>query len=258
MLFMESGAPGNPPDGNCERKCLIWLMRCNDDPQIDALAVLGRVIQPFMDRPAEEHPPNLPWDSEKPKSSPIREGKQRILEVLKKNHLTYIENGFITQIGASLASRSLAERIQAGDFQSINNEFERALQQIEPDPHAAITAASAIIESACKTYIESFHLDMPDKQTVVPLWRCVQRDLGLNIDPELQEDQKRILGGLSSIIHGIGAYRTHIGSAHGRGIKPPAIEIAEARLAVNASHTLVMFLMEVWPDRSPRSSETLS
>lgn len=257
-LFMENGAPGDEPGGNCETKCTAWLKRCNDDPQVDALAVLGRIIQPFMDQPVPAPTAAIPWEDSNLAESPIQAGKQRILEALKRNHLTYVENGFITQIGASLATRSLAQHIQTGDLKSINDEFQRALQQIDSDPHAAITAASAIIEAACKTYIESFHLDMPSKQTVVPLWRCVQNDLGLNIDPTLQDDQKKILQGLSSIVDGIGAYRTHIGSAHGRGIAPPLIDVAEARLAVNASHTLVMFMMERWPGTPLRASESLN
>lgn len=254
-LFMESGAPGDVPVGNCETKCTAWLKRCNNDPQVDALAVLGRIIQPIMDQPGTKLTAASPWATAQAVNSPIHEDKQRILDALKRNHLTYLENGNITRIGASLATQSLAARIQSGDFKSIDAEFQRALLQIDTDPHAAITAASAIIEAACKTYIESFHLDMPSKQTVVPLWRCVQNDLGLNVNPILQDDQKKILQGLSSIVDGIGAYRTHIGSAHGRGIKPPAIETAEARLAVNASHTLIMFLMERWPATSLHASE---
>lgn len=49
-LFMESGAPGNVPEGNCETKCSSWLRRCNDDPAVDPLQVLGQVIQKFMDQ----------------------------------------------------------------------------------------------------------------------------------------------------------------------------------------------------------------
>jgi hypothetical protein len=49
-LFMESGAPGDAPVGNCETKCSLWLKRCNEDPSVDALAVLGQVIQKFMDQ----------------------------------------------------------------------------------------------------------------------------------------------------------------------------------------------------------------
>lgn len=49
---------------------------------------------------------------------------------------------------------------------------------------------------------------MPAKQSIVPLWKVIQGHLGLSIDPTLEDDQKKILQGLSSIIDGIGAYRT--------------------------------------------------
>ena len=48
-LFMESGAPGDAPEGNCEKKCSAWLKRCNDDPSVNAVDVLADVIQEFMD-----------------------------------------------------------------------------------------------------------------------------------------------------------------------------------------------------------------
>jgi len=233
-LFMESGAPGDVPEGNCETKCLMWLKRCNADPGIDALSVLGRVIQRYMDIEPSEYRPQ------------IKEGQTRIRESLSKSQLAYQVNGYITLAGASPASRTLVDFFKAGDFASIETEFARAISQLDQDPHAAITAACSIIEALCKTYIETFKLEMPSKQTVTPLWKSVQSHLGLNIDATLEDDQKRMLQGLTSIVDGIGAFRTHIGSAHGRGVEPPPIHVSEARLAVNASHTLVIFIMERW------------
>lgn len=233
-LFMESGAPGDVPDGNCETKCSRWLQRCNEDASIDALMVLGQVAQKFMDIEPDG------WDNK------TRLGQERIRASLAKNQLAYHANGTITLAGASPAAKSLADLFKSGDFSSIEREFERAISQVERDPHAAITAACAIIEALSKTYIETHKLEMPSKQTVGPLWKVVQHHLGLNVDPTLEEDQKRILGGLSSIVDGIGAYRTHIGSAHGRGLKPPRVVASEARLAVHASHTIVIFAMERW------------
>lgn len=238
-LFMESGAPGDVPDGNCETKCSNWLRRCNEDTEIDAFSVLGQVIQKYMD---------LVWPDD---DSSVANGKRRIRDSLAKNQLSYQLNGFITLAGASPAAKTLADYLKAGDFASIEAEFERAISQLDRDPHAAITASSSIIEAVYKTYIETFGLEMPSKQSIGPLWKCVQSDLGLNIDPTLQEDQKRILQGLSSIVDGVGAYRTHIGSAHGRGVQPPTIDVSEARLAVNSSHTLVIFLMERWKAKTP-------
>jgi hypothetical protein len=233
-LFMESGAPGGVPEGNCETKCSSWLRRCNDDSTVDPMQVLGQIIQKFMDLEPDD------WNKN------IVLGQARIRASLAKNQLTYQMNGFITLAGASPAAKSLADFFKAGDFSSIEAEFERAISQVDRDPHAAITAASAIIEALCKTYIETHGLEMPSKLTIGPLWKVVQIHLGLNVDPTLQDDQKRILQGLASIVDGVGAYRTHIGSAHGRGIAPPKIVPSEARLAVHASHTIVIFVMERW------------
>lgn len=231
-LFMEGGAPGDVPEGNCETKCRRWFQRCNEDPNVDAMAILGQVIQRFMDD-----------DRPIPK---LVEGQDRIKAALARNQLAYHMNGIITLAGSAPASKALADFIKAGDFASIEAEFGRAIAHVQSDPHASITAASAIIEAFCKTYLETHGMNMPTTQTVAPLWRAVQVPLGLNPDRLLSDDQNRILSGLTSIVDGIGALRTHIGSAHGRGIAPPPIAPSEARLAVNAAHTLVSFGMERW------------
>lgn len=234
-LFMESGAPGDVPLGNCETKCSQWLKRCNDDYETDALDVLGNLIQKFMD--ADES------------SDDQRLGQERIAAALARNQLAYHMNGIITLAGSTPASKSLGDLFKAGDFASIEAEFSRAVSNVQSDPHAAITAASAIIEAFCKTYIETHSLEMPTKQTIGPLWKAVQAPLGLNADKLLSEDENRVLSGLSSIVDGIGSLRTHIGSAHGRGMTPPPVHPSEARLAVNAAHTLVTFAMERWHSR---------
>ena len=233
-LFMESGAPDEAPAGNCEDKCAIWLQRCNEDPTIDGLAVLGKVIQKFMDQEPNGFRPE------------IADGQKRIRESLAKNQLTYQINGYVGLAGANISAKTLADFLRAGDFPSVEAEFKRAIEQLERDPQAAITASCSIIEATCKTYIETFALEMPTKQTVQYLWRAVQSHLGLNLDRTLRDDQKRILQGLASVVDGVGAYRTHIGSAHGRGVSPPSLNVSDARLAVNASHSLVIFIMERW------------
>jgi len=233
-LFMESGAPGEPPVGNCESKCALWLRRCNEDDSVDALDILGEVIQDFMEL--------------EPYNGEVEKGQQRIRDALAKNSLSYHTNGRITHAGSAPVAIGLSHLLKRGDFVSVEREFERAYQQLVGDPYAAITAACAIIEALCKTYIETFALELPSKITVVPLWRTVQGHLGLNPDATLAEDQRKMLQGLASVVDGVGAYRTHIGSAHGRGIAPPKISVSEARLAVNAAHTLVTFIMEIWHD----------
>lgn len=237
-LFMESGAPGEPPEGNCEAKCNLWLKRCNEDPGTNALEVLGRVIQSYMDQDPDMHS----WG----RHPSVIDGQKRIRDSLTRNQLSYGLNGHVTLAGVGLASKTLADYFKTGDFASIEAEFKRAVDQIENDPHSAITAACAIVEAFCKTFIETMGLDMPRDQSIAPLWNNIKGHLGLNIDATLELDQKKILQGLAQIVEGVGHFRTHIGSAHGRGVSPPKVQVSEARLAVNASHTLVIFLMERW------------
>jgi hypothetical protein len=240
---MEAGAPGDAPEGNCEKKCSNWLKRCNEDPSIDALEVLGNVIQEYMDREAPAS-----FFDEGP--SKIEEGQNRILNALGKNQLSYRTNGYITHAGSNPITKTLEDYLKSGDFSSIEKEFERAIEHINTDPHASITAACSIIEATLKFYIEIFSLDMPNKLNVMPLWSVVQPHLGLNSDPTLAGDQHKVLKGISSVIDGIGAFRSHIGSAHGRGMNPPNIVIAEARLVVNAAHTIVIFVMELLHEKN--------
>lgn len=238
-LFMESGAPGDVPEGNCEIKCTGWFKRCNEDPDIDAIQVLGEVIQNFMDR----EPPVSLFSNARLEST-LKEGQDRIIASLAKNNLTYKTNGYVIKSGSTVASKTLEDYLKNGDFSSIEVEFDRALQNINTDPHASITAASSIIESVLKHYIERHALTMPPKMNIGPLWQTVRQDLTFNANAQLNDDQKKILTGITSIIDGVGAFRSHIGSAHGRGVSPPQISAHEARLAVNVSHSVVTFIMD--------------
>lgn len=73
----------------------------------------------------------------------------------------------------------------------------------------------------------------------------VRKNLSLNANGLLADDQSQILKGLATVIDGIACFRSHAGSAHGREINFPEINLHEAKLAVNSSHTIVVFIMDV-------------
>lgn len=237
-LFIRAGAPGDPPAGNLEKKCVNWLKRCNDDPSIDAIKVLGVVIQEYMDK---KPTPSL---FGKGGIGSIADGQKKISDSLENHNFSYHTNGHIIHAGAALLTKTLKERFESGDFSSIEKEFERAVKNISKDPQAAITASSAIIESALKFYIEKFGLNMPNRMNIMDLWNVVRSNISLNSNVILAGDQKKMLAGLTAAMDGVGSFRSHIGSVHGRGKAPPTIEKAETRLAVNISYTIVLFIME--------------
>jgi hypothetical protein len=50
-LFEAAGAPGPPPDLAHHSKWKTWLFRAGNDPNVDSLALVGNLIEEFMDLP---------------------------------------------------------------------------------------------------------------------------------------------------------------------------------------------------------------
>ena len=239
-LFMGNGAPGDPPLGNCRDKCSEWLKRASSDPSVDAHFILGHILEEFMEVDSPRYPTTI---------EELNKEREKIREVLGRFGLSYQPGGKILGGLAGVPAKSLSQILASRDLIALETEFQRALHNVESDPAAAITAASAIIESFCKVYLNDEKVPLPKDQTIKPLLKTVQENLGL--DPAKFEDDylKRILGGLTSIIDGLGAFRTHVGSAHGRGRAAYKPQVRHARLALHAAYTVVSFAIETWDHR---------
>lgn len=242
-LFMEAGAPGDPPEGNCVEKCRKWLLRCEEDATVDSIQVLGKVIAIFMDKDIDSD------------SSVWHEGRKSIIAAMERHGMSYAGEGRIYGAGTGPATRTLQNLLRANDLPAIDMEFDRALRMVESDPGGALTAACAIIEALLKIYIEDEGLEMPSSETVKPLWSTVSRHIGFDPGAVADDDMKKILSGLSSIVDGIGSFRTHAGSAHGRGRTIYRVEGRHARLAIHSAHTLTLFTLETWNHRRRASAE---
>jgi Abortive infection C-terminus len=125
---------------------------------------------------------------------------------------------------------------------------------INGDPPAGLTAACSLLEALFKIFIEAEGLDMPATATVKPLWNAVGKRLGFDPAAMPDDDLKRILSGLTSVVDGLGSLRTHAGSAHGHGHRSYRVKPHHARLALNSAHALVAFLLETWDERKSESS----
>jgi hypothetical protein len=79
------------------------------------------------------------------------------------------------------------------------------------------------------------NLAMPSDQSLGPLWKVLRGHLHLDPASQTNEDLRKILSGLSSIADGLGAFRTHHGSAHGRSTVKYRVLPRHARLAAHPS-----------------------
>jgi hypothetical protein len=244
-LFLRMGVTeeysGGPRGGRMRR----WLQQIDADSEVDAHSLLGRVLQEFMDR----EPPRLVAE-EPERLNQWRAPRNRIRDALGSAGLSYHAGGKIIGGSSLLApSKTLADIIRARDLTAVGAEFDRAYAAIATDPAGAVTAASSILEATCQTYIAEEKLTLPADKSLHPLWKVVQGHLGIAPTATLDDDLRRVLGGLASIVDGVGAFRTHAGDAHGRGPDAPAIEPRHARLAVHAAHTVATFILETWEVR---------
>jgi hypothetical protein len=205
------------------------MKRINSVNPNEACEILGRIIEQFMDNP---HGP--------------AESQKRISSALSRSGLEYQPGGRILGAAEAIPARSVGAIIQERDISGLREEFDRALANVEKDPETSITAASSLLESLFKVYIDENKLPPPNDQSIRPLWSVVQKHLNLNPAATQRDDLRKICSGLSSIVDGIGALRTHSGSAHGHGKLSHTVSAADARLSVHAAFTLAVFVMEKW------------
>ena len=89
-LFKSAGAPGDPPDLAHHSKWKEWLVRAGQDSSVDSLAVLGNVLEEFMDMAPDE------WDDDS-ENWPAQRGK--IETALEQNGLRYFRFGRVLPQG---------------------------------------------------------------------------------------------------------------------------------------------------------------
>lgn len=251
-LFLYADAPGEPPEGSKPVKTQAWLRRINKE-SANPLAVLGKLIESYMEIPEQDENNSL-FGGSGYYSDPKKVLKDRLESTLRKSNLSYMTGGQISD-GRSIPSQSLAELIKGRDFTAIDAEFTRALANVNSEPREAVSAACNILESIFKIYIADEGLPQPNKQDLQSVWKVVKTDLGF--DPALVQDDdlKKILSGILSVVDGIGAFRTHASSAHGQGRKLYNIKPRHARLAIHSAHTLGLFIIETWDEKRSKANK---
>ena len=176
-----------------------------------------------------------------------------------QNLLKNVDSSIIVNIATELnlisansgitSVESMQELIKSHDLNSVLEDFNRALRNIENDPEQAIVSSSSTLESICKAIIELDGQDLPKKQTMTTV--LAKAVAIVNISPKNHSDGeiKRILGGIQNVILGIGALRSGFSSAHGHGIKKYRLSHRHVRLLVNSMVTFGMFLIETYIEK---------
>ncbi len=196
-----------------------------------------------------------------------RDNQQKLLETLEYLNDYLRHDGFVVQkvgqrmkllpfTAMSTVTQMLWNEVTTLGFDTVERELDRIRDSLVKDPEDAITAACAVAESVCRSILAELEYQLPKDKTLSSLYKEVKNHLNLSPDrddlkSEADEDIRAILGALSTLAGNIGALRTKVGDAHGRERGYRRVDDRIARLAVNASSTLSLFLLETWQLRYP-------
>lgn len=163
----------------------------------------------------------------------------------------------VERTSAGLIVEPFISKVAKLDFDTVQIEIARALPSVSADPEDAVTAACSLVEAVCRSILIELGLPLPAKRDIDGLLRAVQDPLNLSpgrtdLSPEIEQDVRQVLGGLTSVTKGIGALRTHAGDAHGREKGFRRIDPRIARLALNSASSIALFLIETWESKQHR------
>lgn len=135
------------------------------------------------------------------------------------------------------------------DPESVHAAWQKALARRHSDPEGAITSARTLLETVCKHLLDEMGVTYVDADDLPALYKAVAEHLTLAPSQYSQDAFKRILGGATSVVEGLGSLRNKIGDAHGHGKRPVKPSARHAQLAVNIAGAAATFLVETWEDR---------
>jgi abortive infection Abi-like protein len=130
------------------------------------------------------------------------------------------------------------------DSAAVEAAWSKALERRTTDPEGAITAARTLLESVCKTILDDAGEDYDGRDDLPKLYRKAAESLTLAPSDYSDEQIKRILGGATSVVEGVGRLRNQHGDAHGKGRRAYRLSDRHAALAVNMAGTVALFLMQ--------------
>ena len=140
--------------------------------------------------------------------------------------------------------------LQSFDAEGVHVVWNKALARRHTDPEGAITSARTLLETVCKRALDVLSVTYSDKDDLPALYRAIANKLQIAPFQHTEDVFKRILGGATSVVEGLGSLRNKIGDAHGQGGKPVRPSARHAQLAVNLAGAMATFIVETLTARS--------
>jgi hypothetical protein len=158
--------------------------------------------------------------------------------------------------GGSPVDATAAEALGRLSTDTVHTSWRRALERRGEDPEGAITLARSLLESVCKHVLDNVGGVYPEDADIPKLYRLVSEKLQLSPGQHTEDAFKRILGGCTSVVEGLGTLRNRLGDAHGAGPRHVRPGQRHAELAVNLAGTMATFIVATWEARASKSQDS--
>lgn len=243
-LFLTAGAPDIVPDGSKPVKVQAWLREVNKSSP-EPLKVLGGILDDYM---AKDISSKGFWDTSNDQYQiELEAEKAKIRESLAQSGLSFSPGGMITK-GGAVPTLSLDESVKKHGLKSIEVEIKRGLSLIESDPAAAAQFAGNVLEATLKAYLSNKSVVYKDGYTLSELWKLAAAEMKLKASDYDNNDLRKIVSGLHSIVDGIAHLRNAKSGAHGKSEEQWAnivVKPRHARLALHSAHTVAAYVLEL-------------
>jgi hypothetical protein len=101
------------------------------------------------------------------------------------------------------------------NFSVVLQDWKSAQSALGVDAADAVTRACRLLETLCKHILQTQNQPMPSDQIIQKLYKAAAKSLKLSPDQQSSDDLRMIASGMSTAVQGIGALRTHFGTATG-------------------------------------------
>jgi hypothetical protein len=150
---------------------------------------------------------------------------------------------------AAKLDEQLAKNLERMNSDTLKTRSDELLDAIHLHTGDGLTRSSSFLESVCAEILRERGVTLPKDKSISPLVdACI--DCLEWPDRDALEDAKRFFAGVKSICGGIGALRTHFGTAHGASSHRPPLDASYAMFAKNASVAVAIFLIDCHARRS--------
>jgi hypothetical protein len=157
--------------------------------------------------------------------------------------------------GSAPADTTVSSQLERFGPASVHDLWSKALRRRQSDAEGAITMARTLLESVCKHILDDLEVSYDENDDLPKLYRATAGALNLAPSQHTEEAFKRILGGCTSVVEGLGTLRNRLSDSHGRGksgIRPAA---RHAELAVNMAGSMATYLIATLEARKEGSQD---